>query len=264
MHALALASLILCAIPAAACLHGATGKANTTIVTGRQRTDRLVVTANAQSVVKIFVGPTGLAPGRGISGAALSDEDRVLHKQLSNLAASFAPALRSIGGAKSISFDGTAVTGEITALTEAHGWAEAREKAGLPESADDSRYEQWFAKAKSSGRGLYALKLSLNGESMPEIALKIDYADPGQIVLDKWLEAGAGLGTSTLIYFPQGDSKMLVRSVGQASGFKLEANEYYPGQFRGGGPFNGVVVKDVTMSEKPAGAVAYFAPGAGR
>ncbi|MBI4347480.1 MAG: hypothetical protein HY553_11535 [Elusimicrobia bacterium] len=260
---LAVLTLAAAGSAAFACLHGATGRESTTVVDGKLRTDRLIVSANGPAVVRVFVAPRGLAPGKGLSGAALGDDEKTLHARLGARAAGI-KSEGTRGMSKSMGFAGSPVTGRIETLTDEKDWAAARAKAGLEESPDDSRYEQWFSKVKSSGRGLYALKLSLNGEKNPEIALQVTYTDPRKIVQDKWLEAEAGLGAPSVVFFQGGDAKALASSIEQATGLKAVESQHTPGDFNAGGGFMAPVRVRAFSHESWNGPLVWFADSASR
>lgn len=261
---LAVLTPALAAGPSAlACLHGATGRESTSVVDGKVRTDRLIVSANGPTVVRVFVAPRGLAPGKGLSGTALRDDEKELHARLGARAARI-KSEGTRGMSKSMGFSGSPVTGQIETLTDAKDWAAARAKAGLLPSPDDSRYEQWFAKVKSSGRGLYALKLSLNGERNPEIALQVTYPDPRMILRDKWLEAEAGLGAPSVVFFQGGDAQALASSIEQAAGLKAVESKHTPGEFNAGGDFMAPVRVRAFSHESWNGPLVWFADTASR
>lgn len=219
------AALILDGGLANACLHGAKGNEQTSVVNGGTRVDRIRVSGGSGRIMKVFVGPKGLKDGSGIRGIALSGEAAELHKGLATFAAAIGregqPATRSLS--KGFSFEGTGVTGTLTELTAAAypDWKAVVSKLQIESQGAnyDEAYTRWLRKIQSSGRAAYALQADAGGGPMPMLAIQIAYpgGDVGEIIGDKMLETAGSDDVPSITWFQGLSNEALEKAVGSVA-----------------------------------------------
>lgn len=170
-----------------ACLHGATGREQASIVRGDVRMDRIRATVIGSKIIKIFVA----APDAKVSGTVLSADEAKLFDQLGTIAADIdSEGMRGMG--KSISFAGSDVKGTLIPLDAKHfpDWASVIARVGIPSkgASMDEYYTLWLAKIRADGRMAYALTADVQGGDTV-LAINIsNTGDTSRIIADKVLE----------------------------------------------------------------------------
>lgn len=221
------AALILDGGLANACLHGAKGNEQTSVVNGGTRVDRIRVSGGSGRIMKVFVGPKGLKDGSGIRGIALSGEAADLHKDLATQAAAIGregqPVTRSISKGGGFSFEGTGVTGTLTELTAAAypDWNAVVSKLKVDSQGAnyDAAYTRWLRKIQSSGRAAYALQADAGGGPMPMLAIQINYpgGDAAEIIGDKMYETAGSDEVPSITWFQGMSNEALEKAVGMVA-----------------------------------------------
>lgn len=215
------AALLLDGGLAGACLHGAKGNEQTSVVNGGVRVDRIRVQPDAKQVMKVFVGPMGLKIGSTIRGTALTGEEAQLHKDLAAKAAAITREGTRSFSKGGISFDGTDVKGVLTELTPAEypDWAAVVAKLQIASRGKefDADYTTWLRKIRSSGRAAYALQVDAGAGAVPMLAIQITY--PGadnvaEIVADKMFETAAADEVASITWFQGLSNDALDKAVG--------------------------------------------------
>lgn len=215
-------ALILDGGLANACLHGAKGNEQTSVVNGGTRVDRIRVSGGSGKIMKVFVGPKGLKDGSGIRGIALSGEAAELHKDLATYAAAIGREGRPVmrGFSKGFSFEGTGVTGKLTELTPAAypDWNAVVSKLKIESQGAnyDAASTAWLRKIQSSGRAAYALQADAGGGPMPMLAIQITYpgGDMAEIVGDKMYETVGSDKVPSITWFQGVSNEALEKAVG--------------------------------------------------
>lgn len=217
------AALLLDGGLAGACLHGAKGNEQTSVVNDGVRVDRIRMQPDSKQILKVFVGPKGLKKGKSISGIVLAGDDAVLHKDLATEAASIGregqPLTRGLS--KGFGFDGIDVPSELTELTAADypDWAAVVSKLNIASRGPqyDAAYTSWLRALRSAGRAAYALQVDASAGPMPMLAIKIAY--PGadniaEIVSDKMFETAAADDVPNITWFKGLSNEALDKAVG--------------------------------------------------
>lgn len=220
------AALILDGGLAGACIHGAKGNEQTSVVNGNTRVDRIRMKPEAKQIMKVFVGPRGLKIGSTIRGVALSGEAAEIHKGLATEAAAIGregqPVTRGFspkGGG--MSFEGTDVTGVLTELTAAAypDWAAVVAKLKIESrgSEYDGAYTNWLRKIQSSGRAAYALQVDAGAGPVPMLAVQITYSggdNTADVVSDKMFETAAADEVPSITWFQGLSNEAVDKAVG--------------------------------------------------
>lgn len=218
------AALILDGGLASACLHGAKGNEQTSVVSGNSRVDRIRMRPDAKRIMKVFVGPRGLKIGSTIRGTALTGEDAQLHKDLATAASAIGregqPKTRGLskGG---FGFEGTDVTGVLTELTPAAypDWAAVVAKLSIESMGEqyDAAYTNWLRKIQASGRAAYALQVDAGAGAVPMLAVEITYQgadNTAEVVTDKMFETAAADEVPSITWFKGLSNDALDKAVG--------------------------------------------------